>query len=102
VLAGLLLRLQERLVELLDFSDSRSGLGTCHAKRLWLAGVFFLFLLDARRFDSFAAAPKWRWILPSSFCAVLLRKIAFVFRVGLRRLLKRNRCANFSSPPRSE
>src|SRR6266481_1943807 len=50
---------------------------------------------------SFAAAPKWRWTLPSSFAAVFLRKMSLYFAYVCERLLKRNRCANFSSPPRS-
>jgi len=39
--------------------------------------VFFLFLLDARRFDFFRRSAEVALILPSSFCAVLFEDILY-------------------------
>src|SRR6266436_1175557 len=88
MLAGQLLRFQERLVQLVDFLGLALRLGTRHAKRLGLRGGHLCFFFQARRFDFLRRRAKVALDFSFLFQRNFLPENILVFRVGLRKIIE--------------
>jgi hypothetical protein len=86
--AGLLLRLQERLIELLHFFGLAFRFGARHAKCLRLGGLLFGFFFQARGLDLFRRRAKVPLNFSFFFQHHLFPKDIFVLRVGLRKIIE--------------